>query len=557
MRRNQEPSKPSCTDFTPFVYAGCFEDPPSPAPHTLLYTSGLSTQNMTIETCVAFCKGNSYRYAGLEYYGECTCGASVLGGQIDEGQCSYPCRGNSTEVCGGFNAVSVYQDPTFQPVDKSTISDYMPLGCYSEGYNGRSLAWRQEQLSSADLTIEKCLGACKDGGFPIAGVEYAQECYCGVVLGNGTASIDSSTCNMPCTGNSAEICGGPSALNLFVAKDLESSQPCADVSSSSSSSTYPPTTSTTSTSSTSTSTSTTTTSSSSTSTTSSSSTSKPTTSTSTTKTTASLCTSTTTISPTPTCEYQCGSWCSNPLPNWSDKTSCMAAQSNCALQVTACFLNAGWPDSLKCFEFSSWCFSVQSYCNGYCPGGSCSKSGCKSKYPPNGPSQPSASVSTSVYTCPPGTSTAKPTSTQTPTSTSTVPVPTNTNICKQPNNPSKGYGSTSPVGDIPLPCLTCNNLYSDYYSGNPFKLYTSKQSSSCPSYGRNNPSQGCKDACDAQYSSCVNTYAQGCRTNPTPGGDSYSTASQKCTNQRTDCYTANSGVTVSSSRCNGWNQGWW
>ena len=54
MRRNQEPSQPSCTNFTPFKYAGCFKDLSSP--RALLYT-GPSTQNMTVETCVAFCKG--------------------------------------------------------------------------------------------------------------------------------------------------------------------------------------------------------------------------------------------------------------------------------------------------------------------------------------------------------------------------------------------------------------------------------------------------------------------------------------------------------------------
>lgn len=54
MRRNQEPSQPSCTNYTPFKYAGCFKDLSSP--RALLYT-GPSTQNMTVETCVAFCKG--------------------------------------------------------------------------------------------------------------------------------------------------------------------------------------------------------------------------------------------------------------------------------------------------------------------------------------------------------------------------------------------------------------------------------------------------------------------------------------------------------------------
>ena len=55
MKRNQEPSQPSCTNFTPFKYAGCFQDPSNPE-RALLF-SGPSTQNMTVETCVAFCKG--------------------------------------------------------------------------------------------------------------------------------------------------------------------------------------------------------------------------------------------------------------------------------------------------------------------------------------------------------------------------------------------------------------------------------------------------------------------------------------------------------------------
>jgi hypothetical protein len=45
---------PSCTNTTSFVYAGCFQDPSSPR---ALPFSGPSNSNMTVETCVAFCKG--------------------------------------------------------------------------------------------------------------------------------------------------------------------------------------------------------------------------------------------------------------------------------------------------------------------------------------------------------------------------------------------------------------------------------------------------------------------------------------------------------------------
>lgn len=55
VRRTQEPSQPSCSSYTPFVYAGCFSDPSVPR---ALPFSGPSNQNMTVETCVAFCKGS-------------------------------------------------------------------------------------------------------------------------------------------------------------------------------------------------------------------------------------------------------------------------------------------------------------------------------------------------------------------------------------------------------------------------------------------------------------------------------------------------------------------
>lgn len=583
VQRNEEPAQPSCVSFTPFVYAGCFEDPSSPE-RALLYNSNLPTDAMTVEKCVAFCKGNLYEYAGLEYYGQCFCGSSVNGPQLPESSCTFPCTGNSSQTCGGNDIISVYQDPTFPIVDDTTISDFQSIGCYSEGSNGRSLAWRQDQVSSTSLTIESCLSACKKGGYSFAGVEFAQECYCGVVLGNGTLPVDSSQCNMPCTGDDSETCGGRGTLNLYVAKDMESTEPCngtppvssssssvitstttSSSSSSTSSSSVPPTTTTSSSSSVSTSSTKPPTTSPTSTSCKTTTTKPPTTSPTSTKTTASLCTSTYTVSPTPTCEYKCGKWCSSPLPIFGDKDSCFKAVSACAVQAASCFLHAGFPDSMNCFEFSNWCTSISSYCGSFCPGNKCSLPNCKSKYPPknppSGPYVPPPVVSTSVYTCPVPTSTAKPSTTsQKPSTTKCVPVPTKTNICKQPHNPGKGYTSTSPIGGLEIPILSCNNVYSDYKAGNYFKLYTYADTYKCPSYpnsGPKGPSKGCHDACDSQYAICVSTYAEGCRSKKGKRGfpDTYSSANNKCLNQRNDCYDANNGVST-VGRCGSWNSGW-
>lgn len=62
VKRNEEPAQASCTDFTPFKYAGCFLD--NGNPRTLLYT-GPRSKNNTVQSCVAFCKGKPRLFAYL------------------------------------------------------------------------------------------------------------------------------------------------------------------------------------------------------------------------------------------------------------------------------------------------------------------------------------------------------------------------------------------------------------------------------------------------------------------------------------------------------------
>ena len=162
---------PSClSTFQPFLYSGCYQE--VDGTHILPYRSDASADTMTVESCVAECKGNGYRYAGLVYFGNCYCGQTVIGPSVDESECSYPCKGNSSEICGGNNIFSVYQDPTFGATD-GTVDDYSSLGCWSDDSSlGRAVSYRQDQVDGATLTTEGCLAACKAGNFPFAGTEF-------------------------------------------------------------------------------------------------------------------------------------------------------------------------------------------------------------------------------------------------------------------------------------------------------------------------------------------------------------------------------------------------
>lgn len=238
-KRTQTPLPPCSYPYTPFIYSGCFYD--SVSTRSLPFMAPIEFNNATVEQCTAACKGNNYRYAGLEYYGQCFCGASISSDLAPPTDCNFTCNGNPNETCGGQDRLSIYQDPTFpDATDIACSSEYMSLGCYTEGSNGRSLAYSQIQLNASVMTTELCLNACGARGFPFAGTEYSQECYCGVVLGNGTVPAPASDCNMPCNGNSSETCGGQDRLNLYVSADLESTEPCEAPPVSSSSSTPTP-----------------------------------------------------------------------------------------------------------------------------------------------------------------------------------------------------------------------------------------------------------------------------------------------------------------------------
>lgn len=50
----------------------------------------------------------------------------------------------------------------------------------------------------------------------VAGVEYAQECYCAASMPANATKVAESSCGMLCKGNRKEYCGGSGALAVYV-----------------------------------------------------------------------------------------------------------------------------------------------------------------------------------------------------------------------------------------------------------------------------------------------------------------------------------------------------
>lgn len=68
--------------------------------------------------------------------------------------------------------------------------------------------------TSSALTVESCQSFCSSNGFGISGVEYSRECWCANAIATGSTAGQTG-CTMPCSGNNAELCGGPNRLNMY------------------------------------------------------------------------------------------------------------------------------------------------------------------------------------------------------------------------------------------------------------------------------------------------------------------------------------------------------
>lgn len=90
-------------------------------------------------------------------------------------------------------------------------------GCYTDNLNPRSLGTTGVLFAGigvGQVTSTACVAYCAKNGFNIAGTEFGSQCFCDNVLTNSQVA-PASVCDVPCQGNSSEVCGGAAALSVF------------------------------------------------------------------------------------------------------------------------------------------------------------------------------------------------------------------------------------------------------------------------------------------------------------------------------------------------------
>ncbi|GAB1310911.1 WSC domain-containing protein [Madurella fahalii] len=111
-------------------------------------------------------------------------------------------------------------------------SGYIYHGCYNEttdlpGTAGNRALYGGTNLVEPDgMTVERCWEFCRTGAgdssggrsgtFRYAGLEYARECWCAQSLSSLSEKLPDSACDLPCEGNTTQVCGGNMKLTVYV-----------------------------------------------------------------------------------------------------------------------------------------------------------------------------------------------------------------------------------------------------------------------------------------------------------------------------------------------------
>ncbi|KAJ3885188.1 WSC domain-containing protein, partial [Lentinula edodes] len=182
---------------------------------TLSAASLPASDNLTLETCVAFCDSVDYIFAGVEFAQECYCDSTIQIPSVPSNltACDFSCSGNSSELCGGSDNILIYTNGEPAPVIVQDVGQWSYEGCFTDSVAMRDLSVGLDV--PAGVTAASCTAACQTENFVFAGLENGQECWCGSTLGNTSIHVGDDDCRAVCTSDHSEYCGAANRLAVY------------------------------------------------------------------------------------------------------------------------------------------------------------------------------------------------------------------------------------------------------------------------------------------------------------------------------------------------------
>ncbi|KAJ6565672.1 copper radical oxidase [Mycena sp. CBHHK59/15] len=103
-----------------------------------------------------------------------------------------------------------------QSVPPTLPGNWSSIGCYTDSIAARTLTGAST-TDLVNMTVENCIDFCDSKQLIFAGVEFmvSSPVHCDDFIENPGVSAPITDCNLPCTGNADESCGGSNRLNIF------------------------------------------------------------------------------------------------------------------------------------------------------------------------------------------------------------------------------------------------------------------------------------------------------------------------------------------------------
>lgn len=107
--------------------------------------------HMTISLCLSICRRKKFKYSGLRKRSQCHCGDEPIDGfqWAWQDKCRMKCRGSATEICGGWDAISIWTTP-HQYLDGLCVYDFPKQRRVLDEYH----------ISHINLSTDRCREIC-------------------------------------------------------------------------------------------------------------------------------------------------------------------------------------------------------------------------------------------------------------------------------------------------------------------------------------------------------------------------------------------------------------
>jgi hypothetical protein len=196
-------------DYVPIVgekFEGCFKDAGNRDLSKRLNTGG------HIKKCFEMAMDKGFKYAGLQYGGECWVG-NKFGkyGKMPDSDCSMKCKRSKGRTCGNGWRNSIFSLETRERkvVEYKAIVGEKFVGCYKD-------AGKRDLSTGLDAKNDpkRCFELAMERGFKYAGLQYGGQCFGGNTMGK-YGKVADSECSMKCRNDPSRTCGNGWRNSVF------------------------------------------------------------------------------------------------------------------------------------------------------------------------------------------------------------------------------------------------------------------------------------------------------------------------------------------------------